>query len=109
MTKTHDALEIIKQSTGIDADTDADVQHYRRMFEIGQLIYDARKSAGMTQEELAKLIGTQQPVISQLESADYEGHSLTMLDRIAKALGSRVEIKFVAETPGQPVGATAQN
>lgn len=104
MSKTQDALQIIKQTTGIDPDTDVEVQHYRRQYEIGQMIYDARTAAGLTQLQLAELIDTKQPVISQLESADYEGHSLTMLDRIAKALGAHVEIKFVAESLEHPVG-----
>ncbi len=50
--------------------------------------------AGLTQTELAKLIGSKQPVIARLEDADYEGHSLTMLQRIAIALNQRVEINF---------------
>ena len=58
-------------------------------------IYDARKASGLTQEQLANMIGTKQPVISQLENADYEGHSLSMLKRIADALGKRLEIRFV--------------
>jgi len=66
------------------------------------MIYDARSAAGLTQAELANLIGTQQPVISQLESADYEGHSLTMLERIAEALKLKVELRLVPED-AQPV------
>lgn len=54
-----------------------------------------RKMAGLTQTELAELIGSKQPVIARLEDADYEGHSLTMLQRIAIALNQRVEINFV--------------
>jgi predicted transcriptional regulator len=45
---------------------------------------------------LAERIGTKQSVISRLEDADYEGHSLTMLQRIATALGQCVEIRFLA-------------
>jgi transcriptional regulator with XRE-family HTH domain len=52
--------------------------------------------AGLTQGELAKLIGTTASVISRLEDADYEGHSLAMLRRIAAALNKRVEIRFVS-------------
>lgn len=62
---------------------------------VAQLIYDARTSAGLSQTELAKLIGTTQSVISRLEDADYEGHSLSMLSRIAQALGREVKIDFV--------------
>ncbi|MBC7836005.1 MAG: helix-turn-helix transcriptional regulator [Phycisphaerales bacterium] len=62
---------------------------------VGQLIYEARHAAGLTQAALAKMIGTDQSVISRLEDADYEGHSLAMLKRIAQAMGKRLEIRFV--------------
>jgi DNA-binding XRE family transcriptional regulator len=54
-----------------------------------------RVQAGLTQRQLAKLVGTTASVICRLESADYEGHSLAMLNRIAAALNQRVEIRFV--------------
>jgi transcriptional regulator with XRE-family HTH domain len=63
--------------------------------EIAQMIYDARESAGLSQAQLAKLIGTTQSVISRLEDANYRGHSLMMLNRIAAALGKRVELRLV--------------
>ena len=59
------------------------------------LIYQARTEAGLTQADLAKLVGTAQPNIARLEDADYEGHSLSMLQRIAEALGKRIEIQMV--------------
>ncbi|MBW4552423.1 MAG: helix-turn-helix transcriptional regulator [Aphanocapsa sp. GSE-SYN-MK-11-07L] len=49
----------------------------------------------MTQQQLADRIGTKQSVIARLEDADYEGHSLSMLQRIAGALNQRVEIKLL--------------
>jgi len=64
--------------------------------EIGQLIYDARTKAGLTQQQLANRLGTTQSVISRLESADYEGHSLSMLQRIAAVLGQKLELRFSA-------------
>jgi transcriptional regulator with XRE-family HTH domain len=54
------------------------------------MIYDARTAAGLTQQQLADPIGTKQPVISQLENADYQGQSLAMLERIAEALNLEV-------------------
>ena len=45
--------------------------------------------------ELARKVGTTQSVISRLEDADYDGHSLEMLRRIASALEKRVEIRFL--------------
>jgi DNA-binding XRE family transcriptional regulator len=63
--------------------------------ELARMIYDLRKQAGLTQERLAKLIGTTASVISRLEDSDYEGHSLTTLKRIAAAVNKRLEIRFV--------------
>ena len=58
-------------------------------------IYELRTQAGLSQRELAKLVGTTASAICRLEDADYEGHSLAMLRRIAAALNTRVEIRFV--------------
>jgi transcriptional regulator with XRE-family HTH domain len=49
----------------------------------------------LSQRQLAKRIGTSASVICRLEDANYEGHSLAMLNRIAAALKQRVEISFV--------------
>jgi DNA-binding XRE family transcriptional regulator len=63
--------------------------------EIARKIYELRAAAGLTQTQLAKLIGTTASVICRLEDADYGGHSLAMLRRIGAALNQRVEIRFV--------------
>lgn len=64
--------------------------------DVARKIYDLRTKAGLTQGELAKRVGTSTSAISRLEDADYEGHSLAMLRRIAAALDKRVEIRFVS-------------
>jgi DNA-binding XRE family transcriptional regulator len=63
---------------------------------IARKIYDLRRRAGLTQRQLANLVGTTTSVICRLEDADYEGHSLAMLRRIANALDKRVELRFVS-------------
>jgi DNA-binding XRE family transcriptional regulator len=63
--------------------------------EIARKIYALRTKAGLTHGQLAKLVGTTAAVIRQLEDADYEGHALAMLHRIAAALNKRVEIRFL--------------
>lgn len=77
----------------------AEVDHERLKADLAQLIYDRRVAAGLTQKELAKLVGTTQSVISRLEDADYEGHSLAMLHRIANALGQRLTIDMAPREP----------
>lgn len=69
---------------------------------VARAIYDLRKRAGLSQKELADLVGTTASVISRLEDADYSGHSLTMLRRIAEALDRTLEIRFVAQKKASP-------
>ncbi len=73
----------------------ASLEEERANAEIARQIYDLRTEAGLTQQELAKLVGTSPSVIDSLEEADYEGNALAMLRRIAAALDKRVEIRFV--------------
>ena len=63
--------------------------------EIARKVFELRTRAGLTQSQLGKLIGTTASVICRLEDADYEGHSLAMLRRIAAALNQRIEIRLI--------------
>lgn len=56
-----------------------------------------REGAGLTQAELAKRIGTQPSQISRIEDADYTGHSVETLRRIAKALHATLRIELVPD------------
>lgn len=62
--------------------------------QIATAIHDLRVAAGLTQRELAIRVGTSASVICRLEDADYEGHSLSMLRRVAEALDHQVEIRL---------------
>lgn len=93
--KTSTATEILhRRYVGESAARNASLDAERINAEVAQTIYDLRKGAGLTQNELANLIGTTQSVISRLEDADYEGHSLSMLTRIAHALKRRLIIQI---------------
>lgn len=74
--------------------------------QIARAIYDLRTKAKLTQAALAARLGTQPSVISRLEDAAYQGHSVAMLRRVAEALGQRLEIRFlpreVAATRAKP-------
>ena len=56
-----------------------------------------RKQSGLSQKELAKRAGTTQQQISRLESPSYEGHSLSMLRRVAGFLGATVHVELKKE------------
>lgn len=88
-----------RRYVGTDPDRAAAVERERVNAEVAQMLYDRRTAAGLTQKQLADLIGTRQSVISRLEDADYDGHSLRMLQRIAEALDQRVHVDM---TPADP-------
>jgi predicted transcriptional regulator len=94
MKKTNDALKIINKMMKADPELQEMVRESSLNAQVSQIIYDARKQAGLTQQQLADLVGTTQSVIARLEDADYEGHSLSMLARIAAALNQKIEIKM---------------
>lgn len=97
MAETKQALKILQIVTGNNKAVKAGIAQAKINFEVAQMIYDARSKAGLSQSELAELIGSKQPVIARLEDADYEGHSVTMLQRIAGALEQRLELRFVPQ------------
>ena len=97
MPKTKNALKILQRLTGTNETLKAGIAKAKINFDVAQMIYDARTKAGLSQSELAVLIGSKQPVIARLEDADYEGHSLTMMQRIAAALDLRLELRFVPQ------------
>ncbi len=92
------ATEILELVTGDNPELRRMIEEETLNSKIAQMIYDVRHEAGLTQAGLAKLINTKQPVIARLEDADYEGHSLSMLQRIATALGQRLHVSFVPGT-----------
>ena len=63
-------------------------------WDVALQIASLREEAGLSQKDLAKLLGTSQQQISRLESPGYEGHSLSMLRRVADALHARVRVVF---------------
>ena len=98
MRRTKDALKILERVTGEDAPLRRTIAEDRLNLRIAQMIHEKRTAARLTQAELAKLVGTTQSVIARLEDADYEGHSVRMLSRIAQALNARLEVSIVNAT-----------
>jgi DNA-binding XRE family transcriptional regulator len=75
---------------------------YRKTFartlhriDLAMLVREMREDSGLTQTELARKVRTSQSVIARLEDAEYTGHSLAMLERIAEVCG--VGLKLHAE------------
>jgi ribosome-binding protein aMBF1 (putative translation factor) len=95
--RTRDALVLLESLTGHSSEMADLLEHERANLDIARKIYELRTRAKLSQAELAKKVGTTQSVISRLEDADYDGHSLAMLRRIASALEKRLEIRFVSQ------------
>ena len=62
-------------------------------FVLAGAVMDVRNRAGLTQEELARRMGTTQPVVARLESGRSRP-SMRTLERLAEATGSRLLISF---------------
>jgi transcriptional regulator with XRE-family HTH domain len=78
---------------------------YRKAYEalneeflLASAVIDVRNRAGLTQQELARKMGTTQPVVARLESGRSRP-SMRTLERLADATGSRLLISFAPRTP----------
>jgi ribosome-binding protein aMBF1 (putative translation factor) len=95
-TATHDALTIMDRLFyDGKPKQQALLEQERANAAVARSIHELRTQAGLSQRELAERVGTTASVICRLEDADYQGHSLAMLHRIAAALHQRVEVRFV--------------
>jgi len=81
---------------------------YRKAYEaleeefiLASAVMDVRNRAGLTQEELARRMGTTQPVVARLESGRSRP-SMRTLERLADATGSRLLISFAPRTAKLP-------
>src|ERR1043166_6821405 len=93
--KTSDGVAILDAITGQDSEIRALIEEEAENLRIAKNICELRTKANLSQAELAKRIGTTQSVISRLEDADYQGHSLPMLQRVAAALDKRIELRWL--------------
>lgn len=86
--------KILKDDLSFQGELDKAEQAWDIAFQIIAL----REKAGLTQKQLADLVGTKQSNISRLESADYTSYTLKTLDKITKALKARLEIRVIPPT-----------
>ncbi len=93
--KTQNALDIIyREFYEGKPNRIAALEAERQNAAIARSLVSLRTRAGLTQTQLANRVGTTASVISRLENADYDGHSLSMLRRVAAALDRDVTVKF---------------
>lgn len=72
-----------------------ELEKAERAWDIAFQVCNLRKKSGLTQTQLAKLVGTKQSNIARIESADYTGYTLKTLEKVTRALKARLQIKIV--------------
>jgi DNA-binding XRE family transcriptional regulator len=66
------------------------------LYELKRNLINLRLEKGLSQKDLAKLIGTKQSAISRLENGD-SNPSVEFLSKIAHALGKELHISFISQ------------
>ena len=79
-----------------DPEFKAHYQEEKQALKLAMKIAELRENKGLSQQQLAELMGTSQQAISRIESGEYEGFTLKTLEKIAAATGMRIKIDFVA-------------
>lgn len=85
-----------KKRPGPDADTRTGIE---QDLALGQLIYDLRTEAGLSQRQLAERMGTTQSVISRLEEGGGARNRIDTLARVAIALNRHLVVSFPEKVP----------
>lgn len=76
-----------------DPDFNREYYTYDLKFEVSEILLEARAWKGLTQEKLASLINTKQAGVARAESGNHLP-SLSFLDKIAKAIGTYLIVRF---------------
>ena len=98
MSKTN--FDVFLEEQLRDPDFAARFKRAGEAWDVALQIVALREKAGLSQKDLARKLKTSQQQISRLESPSYEGHSLSMLRRVASVLHARVRVEF--ETDSDP-------
>jgi DNA-binding transcriptional regulator YiaG len=72
-------------------------KHAGEAWDVALQIAELREKAGLSQKQLARLLRTSQQNISCLKATSYQGHSLSMLRKVARALHARVRVVLEPE------------
>lgn len=90
--RVSDVLELMDRWFGSIPGWDDMVAEEELKMQVGQAVYDLREAVGLSQADLAKLICSNQAVISKVENADYRGNAIEVLRRVCFALHTPIKI-----------------
>lgn len=74
---------------------------------VASQLKEARTALRLSREELARRVGTRPGIIARFEDASHRGHSLAMLERIAKRMGLRLVVELTADEDTEAEDAIA--
>ena len=94
---TRDATKILERMVGDDSELLLQIALSNIAADISEQVYEARTERSLTQSELAEMVGTSQSAVARVENADYDGHSIRTLAKIARALELRLQVNFTEE------------
>jgi len=100
MTRTYIPVEELAEEWGKDPEFVKEYDALEEEFALASAMIEARARANLTQEEVAKRMGTTQTAVARLESARSMPSTRT-LERYAKATGHRLRIAFVPDRPAR--------
>ncbi len=86
----------LKMKALADPETRAEYEAQKPEFELLDKLLEARKRAGLTQEQVAEKMGTKATAITRLESANSNhSPSIHTLQKFAEAVGCRLKIELI--------------
>jgi transcriptional regulator with XRE-family HTH domain len=78
-----------------DADFRARFEAADQAWDIALQLATLRQARGLTQKQVAEMLGTKQQAIARLEDPAYTGHSLSMVRKYVEALGASLRVTIV--------------
>ncbi len=94
MSKAGVKFERIKEKLLEEEEFRNEYERLKPRYDIISQFIEARAEKNITQEELAKMVGTQKSNISRLESGTYNP-SLDFLIKVAKCLGKEIKVTLL--------------
>lgn len=74
---------------------------------VARHIEEARTALGLSRQELAERVGTKPSTIARFEDPNYRGHSLQLLERMAKSMGLRLTTELTGDEDTEAEDAAA--
>ena len=107
MPLTNRVTDWIDKELADDPDFARDVDAELQAMRVEQELVALRQARGVSQRQLARMLGVTQPVIARIESGRSQNIGLQTIVRVARALGGRVQLRITPATVERPVMARA--